>query len=240
MYSTIVSLISSLNTSSMSSLRVFLLQRSGYYSDIKAPTKMLLIVFPLIILVTVGMGILWAMALAAGPISLVFFGIYLFLSYYLLMKCNMHVNKQSLGQMGIHPIVVAWMSPFSPQNLGKKFDLLKSVCKLLACLGVPVFIVWLMTYQVFQKAASEDLSLPVEQTTFYFYLMGDCIVVFVVSMVLYFLGDYRKLMKVTNVVCCKKPVVHRSVIFDYLACPEKYSDGRKSCLCKGGVAASWS
>ena len=35
--------------------------------------------------------------------------------------------------------------------------------------------------QVFQKATSEDLSLPVEQTTFYFYLMGDCIVVFVVS-----------------------------------------------------------
>jgi hypothetical protein len=55
----------------------------------------------------------------------------------------------------------------------------------------------------------------------------DAAVTVLVSLLIHLLGDYHAIFRHSKRLkaCCMSPVVHRSMILDWIKCPEKYSSG---------------
>ena len=102
---------------------------------------------PLVMVVTVGTGLLWATMFVLRYFGFVFFAGYLLLSYYLTVRCKINVGTNNIAAMGIHPIAVSWISPFRARDKERRFDLVKSLLTTLGSVAVPVLFIMCRTYK---------------------------------------------------------------------------------------------
>ncbi len=208
---------------SLGSSRLFYSQKVGIYREVFPPIKSIAIIW-------------FFIALLQAPFIASFMIFFYFKAYFpivfvlatiigvqgivtLIYICSMTVENSVTPSDGSRSSIyfvsclTSWIAPFTviANQPAKKFKyLLVAGCVTALSYILTVCCILFFHFKILESPALSNyipLAVPV------------CVLIFSTLTVLNYLGNYHNLYKISKCCCCS-PIVHRSMIYDYLASPE--------------------
>jgi hypothetical protein len=218
---------------SITSTRLFFLNRHGLYSDANVSPKYFFLVLPFVLMITFGTAFMWILVLFfIGSYSL----LCLFCNWILVAisniiffncykcKCNGstgdEVSQSEQKKLMLTNIFSSWIFPVSVWSSSCTRNFFQLFVSSISTFVLPIIFLLLFSYT---KLANGLFFL------FLAIMMYLVPIVFSCCLILQFVGDYHILFKISKIFrlccCCCQPVVHRSLVVDYLKNKEKFSKG---------------
>jgi hypothetical protein len=218
----LLGICSSIVSLAMATKNFFFFQRMGYYSDISPSWKMNFFFLPLVALIVMSIMFLWSMATWYAHLAIV---VPIFLcqfTVFLVVFCKKENRKRKPNKKSmLNGIVASILIPFAPSQPEGFPNRWLLKLKILASVALPVIInVVLITYNFL------GVGPPILQNVYSWVIGVASLIIIFLSLIVSYMGNYNILYKVSKVlhICCLKPIVHRSLIFDFL----KSQQGEKS------------
>jgi hypothetical protein len=210
----LLGICSSILSFAMATKNFFFFQRMGYYSDISPSWKMNFFFLPLVALIVMSIMFLWSLAAFYAHLAIM---VPIFLCQFivfLVVFCKKENRKRKASKKSLLSGIVASIlipfAPSQPEGFQERYSL---GFKILASVALPVIINFvLITYNFL------PIQRPKLQNVYLCVIGLASLIVFFLSILVSYLENYNILYKVSKVlrICCLKPIVHRSLIFDFL------------------------
>jgi hypothetical protein len=217
----LLSICSSFLSFAMATKNFFFFQRVGYYSDISPSWTMNFFFTPLIALIVMSIMFLWSLATFSASL-LIMVAIFLCqFIVFLVVFCKKENRKRKTNKKRLlNGVVASLLIPFAPSQPEGFSNRCLLGFKILASVALPVIINVVLITLNFNKIEHRL------QNVVLFGIGGASLIVLFLSFLVSYLGNYNTLYKVSKVlhICSFKPIVHRSLIFDFL----KSQQGEKS------------
>ena len=204
----ITSFVTSFASCCLASINLYVLQRPRYYGDSIVSFKVKLIYLPLVALAGASIGYFWLLVTTDIELYAVLpllFG--LIFRFTIASVCCKRQNRERNTKSILNETVSSWFAPFVPWTDKKCANLKNLLLNLTFAAIFPMIII--------QFTKSDKFEWP----QYYEYSQAGVFPIpFLVCLVLLWIGDYNNLFQVTKIfkVCCMKPVVHRSIVIDWL------------------------
>ena len=207
---TILGIFTSLTSCAVACTNIFLFQREGYYGGDTLSAKTSLIYLVFIYCPTVSILALWSFAFYYA--SFIAGGIFIaniLLTLGLVLSCSPKRTKMRDVKTWSTEVASSWLAPYSPWIKNRKMYFLQFFIKFTCLVILPVGATIFREFWFGTDVVSFGYT--------HYCILAS--VAFLVSLLIQFMADYDSLFGISKYVfkpCCLKPIVHRSLVFDFI------------------------
>ena len=210
----LLGIATSLASCTLASTNYFLSQRGGYYGDYSASLRKTIIYFVFTFSITTSILMLWSYAFYYGNIMTgVAFILYLLVTLVVILCWKRLKNQGKNANFLLAEVASSWVAPYSPWMADQKGYFAQLFFKLIGASLLPIGLAlgldfWLKT----------DYKVTMFNHFGITYYCIPALVAIFASLVVQAMADYSTLFKISKILrlCAMKPIIHRSLIFDYL------------------------